>query len=56
VPQKIDLMRSEVVMSSDPKKIEPEIMPPVPEVEPQRRPQEIPQDKDAPQKEAPPTD
>jgi hypothetical protein len=40
-------------MAADPKRPAPEIMPPVPEVEPERRPEEIPQDKDAPQKDTP---
>ena len=40
----------------DPKKNQPDITPPVPEVEPQPSPQEIPQDKDPPRKEAPTTD
>ncbi len=41
------------MLSADPKKNEPEIMPPVPNVEPGERPVEIPQDKDAPEKQAP---
>jgi hypothetical protein len=40
-------------MNDEPRKQEPEIMPPVPDVEPQRSPQEVPQDKDAPQRESP---
>jgi hypothetical protein len=38
---------------ADPKKPEPEIMPPAPDVQPEKRPEEIPQDKDLIQKEAP---
>jgi hypothetical protein len=41
------------VMDSEPKKQEPEIMPPVPEVEPERNVPEIPPDKDAPEKKSP---
>ena len=37
-------------MNGEPKKQEPEIMPPVPEVEPDRKEPEIPPDKDAPEK------
>jgi hypothetical protein len=40
-------------MDDNPKKQEPEIMPPVPQVEPERGVPEIPPDKDAPEKEAP---
>lgn len=40
-------------MNDEPKRQEPEIMPPVPEVEPERRAPEIPPDKDAPDKNAP---
>jgi hypothetical protein len=40
-------------MADEPKKQEPEIMPPVPQEEPQRNVPEIPPDKDAPEKEAP---
>jgi hypothetical protein len=41
---------------ADPKKPAPEIMPPAPDVEPEQRPEEIPQDKDAPEKRAPEMD
>ena len=41
---------------ADPKKPKTEIMLPAPDVEPERRPEEIPQDKDAPQKDAPEMD
>ena len=40
-------------MNVEPKKQEPEIMPPVPEVEPGRNVPEIPPDKDAPEKKGP---
>jgi hypothetical protein len=40
-------------MNDEPKKHEPEIMPPVPDVEPQRGPVEVPQDKDTPERQAP---
>jgi hypothetical protein len=40
-------------MGNEPKRQEPEIMPPVPEVEPERRIPEIPPDKDAPEKQSP---
>jgi hypothetical protein len=40
-------------MDSEPKRQEPEIMPPVPEVEPARNVPEIPPDKDAPEKKSP---
>ena len=40
-------------MNGEPKKREPEITPPVPEVEPERNILEIPPDKDAPEKKAP---
>jgi hypothetical protein len=40
-------------MDGEPKKQEPEIMPPVPEVEPERDIPEIPPDKDAPEKKSP---
>jgi hypothetical protein len=40
-------------MNGEPKKQEPEIMPPVPEVEPDRKEPEIPPDKDAPEKKGP---
>ena len=40
-------------MNDEPKKQQPEIMPPVPDVEPQRGPEEAPQDKDMPERQAP---
>jgi uncharacterized protein YjbJ (UPF0337 family) len=40
-------------MNGEPKKREPEIVPPVPEVEPERNVPEIPPDKDAPEKKGP---
>jgi hypothetical protein len=40
-------------MNGEPKKQEPEIMPPAPEVEPERNLPEIPPDKDAPEKKGP---
>jgi hypothetical protein len=40
-------------MDGEPKKQEPEIMPPVPGVEPERDIPEIPPDKDAPEKKSP---
>jgi hypothetical protein len=40
-------------MDNEPKRQEPEIMPPVPEVEPERSIPEIPPDKDAPEKQSP---
>jgi hypothetical protein len=40
-------------MNDEPKKQEPEIMPPVPEVEPERNVPEIPPDKDVPEKKGP---
>jgi hypothetical protein len=43
----------EVMMANEPKRQEPEIMPPRPDVQPERTPTEIPQDKDAPEKDAP---
>ena len=41
---------------ADPKKPKPEIMPPAPDVQPEKRPEEVPQDIDAPKKEAPEMD
>jgi hypothetical protein len=40
-------------MNSEPKKQEPKINPPAPEVEPERNVPEIPPDKDAPEKKGP---
>jgi hypothetical protein len=42
-------------MDTEPKRQEPEIMPPVPEVEPRRTVPDIPPDNDAPEKQAPTT-
>ena len=42
-------------MAIEPKRKEPEIKPPGPDIQPDRTPAEIPQDKDMPEKEAPPT-
>jgi hypothetical protein len=42
-------------MATEPKRKEPEIKPPRPDIQPERTPAEIPQDKDAPEKEVPPT-
>jgi hypothetical protein len=47
------LTRNGRIMNSEPKKQEPEIMPPVPEVEPEQNVPEIPPDKDAPEKKGP---
>ena len=41
-------------MATEPKRQEPDIPPPKPDIQPERRPEEIPNDKDIPQKEAPP--
>lgn len=41
------------IMNNEPKKPEPEIMPPVPNRAPERTVPEIPPDKDAPEKETP---
>jgi len=40
-------------IGNEPNRQEPEIMPPVPEVEPERNIPEIPYDKDAPEKQSP---
>jgi len=42
-----------VVVNGEPKKQEPEIMPPVPEVEPEQNVPEIPPNKDPPEKKSP---
>jgi hypothetical protein len=42
-------------MATEPKRKEPEIKPPRPDVQPERTPSEIPQDKDTSEKEMPPT-
>jgi len=44
----------ESIMATEPKVQEPDIPPQKPDIEPEPRPQEIPQDKDVPEKEAPP--
>jgi hypothetical protein len=41
-------------MAIEPQKKEPEVRPPQPDVQPDRTPREIPQDKDIPEKEMPP--
>jgi hypothetical protein len=41
-------------MANEPKKREPDIPPKQPDIQPEPRPQEIPQDKDMPEKEFPP--
>ncbi len=40
-------------MDNEPKRPQPEIMPPVPNVQPEREVPEIPPDKDAPEKNSP---
>jgi hypothetical protein len=40
-------------MDNEPKRPEPEIMPPVPVKEPERTPPEIPPDKDTPERQSP---
>jgi hypothetical protein len=42
-----------LAMDDEPKRVEPEIIPPVPETEPGRSAPEIPPDKDAPEKNGP---
>jgi hypothetical protein len=41
-------------MATEPKRQEPDIPPKKPDIQPEPRPEEIPQDKDVPDKEAPP--
>jgi hypothetical protein len=41
-------------MLPEPKRQEPDIPPQKPDIQPEPRPQEIPQDKDVPEKESPP--
>ena len=41
-------------MGPEPRKHEPDIPPQKPDIEPEPRPEEIPQDKDVPEKESPP--
>jgi hypothetical protein len=41
-------------MAIEPQKNEPEVQPPQPDVQPDRTPREIPQDKDIPEKKMPP--
>jgi hypothetical protein len=43
----------DIMTDNEPKRPEPEIMPPVPNTEPQRSQPEIPADKDAPAKDSP---
>jgi hypothetical protein len=45
--------REGIAMIDEPKPLQPEIMPPVPEVKPDRGTPEIPPDKDAPEKKGP---
>jgi hypothetical protein len=54
-PRRITLcgQKESDAMNDEPKKQEPEIMPPVPKVEPERPGPEIPPDKDAPERESP---
>ena len=44
----------ELFMATEPKRQEPDIPPQKPDIQPEPRPEEIPQDKDFPEKEAPP--
>jgi hypothetical protein len=48
------LVGMEAIMAPEPKRQEPNIPPRKPDIQPEPRPQEIPQDKDVPEKEAPP--
>ncbi len=41
-------------MANEPKKKQPDIPEPNPDIQPEPRPEEIPQDKDIPEKESPP--
>jgi hypothetical protein len=41
-------------MASEPKRQEPDIPPQKPDIQPEPTPQEIPQDKDVPEKQSPP--
>jgi hypothetical protein len=44
----------ESVMASEPKRQKPDIPPQKPDIQPEPTPQEIPQDKDVPEKQSPP--
>ena len=44
----------EFIMTADPKREQPDIPPQKPDIQPEPRPEEIPQDKDVPEKESPP--
>jgi hypothetical protein len=44
----------EAVMTPEPKKQQPDIPPQKPDIQPEPTPEEIPQDKNMPEKEAPP--
>jgi hypothetical protein len=44
----------ELLMPADPMKKEPDVPPKKPDIQPEPRPEEIPQDKDIPEKESPP--
>jgi hypothetical protein len=47
-------LQKEAPMATEPKKQEPDIPPKQPDIQPEPRPEEIPQDKDVPEKETPP--
>jgi hypothetical protein len=44
----------ELVMAAEPKRQEPDIPPQKPDIQPEPRPEEIPQDKNFPEKQSPP--
>jgi hypothetical protein len=44
----------EFIMTADPNREQPDIPPQKPDIQPEPRPEEIPQDKDVPEKESPP--
>jgi hypothetical protein len=44
----------ELAMAPEPKRREPDIPPQKPDIQPEPRPQEIPQDKNVPEKDSPP--
>jgi len=46
-------IRKESLMATEPKRREPDIPAQKPDIQPEPRPEEIPQDKDVPEKEAP---
>ncbi len=54
VPVAITYSRKESVMSAQPKRQEPEIPPKKPDIQPEPRPEEIPQNKDVPERQSPP--